>query len=156
MSWVYNHNLMIDKKMKIQIKRIDKTLPLPEYHTKGAVAFDLYSRLDGEILAGETKLFPANFIIKTPENYMLMISARSSLAKKKGLKMANGVGIIDQDYHGEDDEIHLLIHNYSSEKVQIIKGERIAQGMFVRVDKAVWEEVDSVDGDSRGGFGTTN
>lgn len=141
--------------MKIQIKRIDKTLPLPEYHTTGSVAFDLYSRVDDEIKAGETKLLPANFIIKIPENYMLLVAARSSLAKRKSLKMANGVGIIDQDYCGEEDEIHLLVHNYSNEDVRIERGERLAQAMFVRIDKAELEEVENMEENSRGGFGST-
>lgn len=141
--------------MKIQIKRIDKTLPLPKYHTKGSAAFDLYSRIDDNIKAGETKILPANFIIKIPERYMLLIAARSSLAKKKGLKLANGVGIIDQDYSGEDDEVHLLLHNYSNQDIQIEKGERLAQAMFVRIDKAELEEVEKMDFQSRGGFGST-
>ncbi|MFH1565429.1 MAG: dUTP diphosphatase [bacterium] len=141
--------------MKIKIKRIDKTLPLPKYHTAGAVAFDLYSRVDDNIKAGEIKLLPANFIIKTPNGYMLLVASRSSLAKKKSLKLANGVGIIDQDYCGEDDEIHLLLHNYSSQDVEIEKGERLAQAMFVRIDKAELEEVEEMDSKSRGGFGST-
>lgn len=141
--------------MQIKIKRIDKTLPLPMYHTNGSVAFDLYSRVDDNIMARETKLLPANFIIKIPEGYMLLVAARSSLAKKKGLKMANGVGIIDQDYSGEDDEIHLLLHNYSNQDVKIEKGERLAQAVFVRVGKAELEEVEKMDSESRGGFGST-
>lgn len=141
--------------MKIKIKRIDVTLPLPEYHTGGAVAFDLYSRIDETIPAQKTILLPANFIIKIPEGYMLLLAARSSLAKKKGLKMANGVGIIDQDYCGEEDELHLLLHNYTDQDVPIARGERLAQGIFVKIEKGEWEEVNTMNETSRGGFGTT-
>ncbi len=141
--------------MRVRIKRVDPTLPLPEYHTTGAVAFDLYSRTKETIAAGETKLLPTNLIIETPLGYMLMLAARSSLAKKKGLKMANGVGIIDQDYCGEADEIHLLVHNYSSRDVVVEVGERLAQGMFVRIERGEWEEVSTMQEINRGGFGST-
>lgn len=141
--------------MQVKIKRIDNTLPLPEYQTDGSVAFDLYSRIDETINAGETKLLPANLIIETPPGYMLMLAARSSLAKKKGLKMANGIGIIDQDYCGNDDEINLLAHNYTEQNVEIKKGDRLGQGVFVKIDKAQWEEVEEMNDKSRGGFGST-
>ncbi len=141
--------------MQIKIKRIDKSLPLPEYHTKGAVAFDFYCRIDETVLAGETKMLPTNFIIQTPPGYMLMIASRSSLAKKKGLKMANGIGIIDQDYCGEEDEIKLLVHNYTNTDVKIEAGERLGQGVFVKIEKGEWEEVEKMDDQSRGGFGST-
>lgn len=141
--------------MKINIKRIDSTLPLPEYHTSGAVAFDLYSRTEELIPAGKTQLLPANFIIKTPPGYMLLLAARSSLAKKKGLKMANSIGVIDQDYCGEEDELHLLLHNYTDQDVPVARGERLAQGIFVKIEKGEWEEVHTMNETSRGGFGTT-
>lgn len=141
--------------MEIKIKRIDTSLPLPEYKTKGAVAFDLYSRVDDSIAAKEIKLIPANLIIETPEGYMLMIAARSSLARKKGLMMANNVGIIDQDYCGENDELALLLYNFTDAEVTIEKGERLAQGIFVKIEKGMWNEVDIMNTESRGGFGTT-
>ena len=141
--------------MQIKIKRIDKSLPLPEYHTAGAVAFDFYSRIDATITPHDTAMLPSNFIIQTPSGYMLMIAARSSLAKKKGLKLANGIGVIDQDYCGETDEINLLIHNYTNQAVKIERGERLCQGVFVKIDKAQWEEVDKISDQSRGGFGST-
>lgn len=141
--------------MQISIKRIDNSLPLPEYHTSGAVAFDLYSRTEEIIPAGKTMLLPANFIIRIPEGYMLLLAARSSLAKKKGLKMANGVGIIDQDFCGEEDELHLLLHNYTDQDVPVARGERLAQGIFVKIEKGEWGEVPAMNAESRGGFGTT-
>ena len=73
------------KFMKIKIKRIDKTLPMPEYHTKGAVAFDLYSRIDVVIPAKILERLPTNIIVATPKGYMLEIKDRSSTLKKKGL-----------------------------------------------------------------------
>lgn len=141
--------------MEIKIKRIDTTLPLPEYKTKGAVAFDLYARLDEVIPAKGLKLIPTNFVIETPEGFMLMLTARSSLAKKKGLMMANSVGIIDQDYCGNNDELGLMLHNFTDTDVKIEKGERLAQGIFVKIEKGNWNEVENMESESRGGFGTT-
>ena len=141
--------------MKIHIKRIDKTLPLPKYQTGGSVAFDMYTRIEAHIPPGETALLPSNLIIKPPPGYMLMLAARSSLAKKRGLKMANGVGIIDQDYCGNEDEIHMLIHNFSKEGVDVARGDRLAQGIFVPITKATWDEHQEMNEENRGGFGTT-
>ncbi len=142
--------------LKVNIKRIDKSLPLPKYETAGAVAFDFLARETVDILPKEVKLIPGNIIVEIPKGYALIIAARSSTAKKKGLMLANGIGTIDQDYHGEEDEIKISIYNFSEQKVVVEKGERIAQGMFVRVDQIEWNEVDLMKKDSRGGFGSTD
>ncbi|MFA6386572.1 MAG: dUTP diphosphatase [Candidatus Paceibacterota bacterium] len=139
--------------MKIKIKRIDKSFPLPEYHTLGAVAFDLYSRIDAVILPKTLERLPTNVIIEIPKGYMLEIKDRSSTLKKKGLFVS--VGYIDNDYHGESDEILLQVYNMTDNDVTIEKGERLGQGVFVRVDIAEWEEVDIMSSSNRGGFGTT-
>ncbi|PIR04421.1 MAG: dUTP diphosphatase [Candidatus Magasanikbacteria bacterium CG11_big_fil_rev_8_21_14_0_20_39_34] len=141
--------------MQVNIKRIDSSLPLPEYQTEGAVAFDMYSRIEAKIPPGKTALLPTNLIIETPPGYMLMLAARSSLAKKRGLKLANGVGIIDQDYCGDTDEIYIHMHNFSETLVKISPGDRLVQGMFVPIEKATWKEQTRMNKESRGGFGTT-
>src|SRR3989344_7268004 len=139
--------------MKIKIKRIDKTLPLPEYHTNGAVAFDLYSRIDIIIPPRTLERLPTNIILATPKGYMLEIKDRSSTLKKKGLLVSTGY--IDNDYCGESDEILLQVYNLTNESVKVEKGERLGQGVFVKVEIAEWEETDTMDSNSRGGFGTT-
>jgi dUTP pyrophosphatase len=141
--------------MQVKIKRIDKELPLPQYQTPGAVAFDLYARVDKMIEPGEIKAVPANVIVRAPEGYMFMVAARSSLAKKKGLMLSNGIGVIDQDYCGPDDEVHILLYNFKKEPCEIKRGERLGQGIFVKIDKAEWEEDDQVDSPTRGGMGST-
>ena len=142
------------KNMKIKIKRIDKTLPLPEYHTDGAVAFDLYSRIDAIIPSKSLSRLPTNVIIATPKGYMLEIKDRSSTLKKKGLFVSTGY--IDNDYCGESDEILLQVYNLTDNEVKVEKEERLGQGVFVKIDKAIWEEVDIMDSNSRGGFGSTD
>ena len=139
--------------MKIKIKRIDNVLPLPEYQTSGAVAFDLYSRIDATILPKTVERLPANVIIEIPKGYMLEIKDRSSTLKKKGLLVTTGY--IDNDYHGELDEILLQVYNLTDSEVKVERGERIGQGVFVKIDIAEWEEVDTMKEESRGGFGST-
>ncbi len=141
--------------MKVKITRIDKSLPLPEYQTPGAVAFDLYSRLPMKIKPKEIALVPTNLIIQTPVNYMLSIVPRSSTPRKLGLSSPHGIGIIDQDYCGPDDEIMLQVYNFTDELVKINKGQRIGQGTFVKINKAKWQEIDDVKSGTRGGFGST-
>jgi dUTP pyrophosphatase len=138
----------------VNIKRIDTTLPLPIYATAGSVGFDLYSRVEQEIAGHVLALLPANVIVQTPPGYMLLLSMRSSTASRKGLLMPNGIGVVDQDYCGEGDELKLSVYNFRGESVTVLRGERIAQGIFVPVARAQWNEVSDV-GQGRGGFGST-
>ena len=140
--------------MKVRIKRIDKTLPLPEYKTAGAVAFDLASRVDIMILPQAIEHVPLNVAIEIPKGYMVMLAARSSLYKQ-GLRMINSVGIVDQDYCGNTDEYHAALQNFTDKPVTIKKGTRLVQGILKQHEKAEWDEVDDLDNNSRGGFGTT-
>lgn len=139
--------------MKVKIKRIDKSLPMPAYQTEGAVAFDLYSRIDAVIKPKTLERLPTNVVIAIPKGYMLEIKDRSSTLKKKGLLVSTGY--IDNDYCGDTDEILLQVYNITDEDVIVEKGERIGQGAFVRVDIGEWEEVENMDATNRGGFGTT-
>ena len=143
--------------MKVRIKRIDKTLPLPKYETEGAVAFDLIARETVTINPKEIKLIPANIIVEIPKGYVLIVASRSSTPRKKGLMLANSIAVIDQDYHGDKDEIMTQVYNFTEHPVTVERGEKISQAMFVRVDTVEWEEVNSeMRSGSRGGFGSTD
>lgn len=142
--------------MKIKIKRIDKKLPLPIYETAGSVGFDLLCRVDTMIPPGELALIPSNIIVETPAGYMLMVTLRSSTPKRKGLLKPHGVGIIDQDYCGDNDEIMIQVYNFSKDTVKIDRAEKIGQGIFVRIDHFEWDEIDDMGCKSRGGFGSTS
>lgn len=142
--------------MNVRIKRIDTTLDLPMYHTSGAVGFDLIAREEVRIPAKSIGLVPNNIVVEIPEGYMLILANRSSTAKKKGLMSANGIGIIDQDYCGNEDELKTLFYNMTDEEVCIERGERLSQCVFVKIGIAEWTEVDSMQKDTRGGFGTTD
>ncbi len=139
--------------MDVNIKRIDPTLPMPEYLTPGAIAFDLYARERMEILPGAVERIPTNFVIEIPKGYMLLLRDRSSTAKRKGLNAT--AGFVDQDFCGDTDEILFQVHNFTTSTVVVERGERIGQAAFVAIEKPTWHEVDSMKNTSRGGFGTT-
>lgn len=141
--------------MKIRIYKKDTTVPLPAYQTAGSVAFDLSPSEDMTIPPGEIRLIPTGLVICTPPDHMFIIAARSSTPLKKGLVLANGIGIIDQDYCGPDDEIRLQVRNFTDKPVEIKKGDRLAQGLFLQLDRVEWEEVATLPEKSRGGFGST-
>lgn len=139
--------------MKIKIKRVDKTLPLPKYETAGAVAFDFVVREKTVIAPRSVGRAPSNVIIEIPEGHLLFIKDRSSTASKKGLLIT--AGIIDQDYCGEDDENLIQFYNPGDKEVVIERGERVAQGIFIKISTAQWEEVEKMKSKNRGGFGST-
>jgi dUTP pyrophosphatase len=141
---------------KVRIKRIDKSLPIPSYQTKGSIAFDLYAREDVTIQPKQIERVPANVIVETPPGYLLMLASRSSTPSKKGLTKPHGVGIIDQDYSGDNDELLVQFYNFTDEATKIEKGERIAQAVFIQADRLQFEEVDTMDNQDRGGFGSTS
>ncbi|MCA9371044.1 MAG: dUTP diphosphatase [Candidatus Peregrinibacteria bacterium] len=141
--------------MKVRIQRIDPALPLPKHESAGAVGFDLVTRQTTVIEPGAIGLVPGNVIVQVPEGYALLVIPRSSLPRKKALVCPHSIGVIDQDYHGPEDELLVQVQNISSEPVVVERGERIAQGMFVKVEQAKWEEVNDHGAETRGGFGST-
>jgi dUTP pyrophosphatase len=142
--------------MKVRIKRIDKTLPLPVYETEGAVGFDIVSRTETTIEAKSVGRIPGNLVVEVPKGYALIVASRSSTPKKKSLSTPHGIGVIDQDYNGPEDELLVQVYNFSDAPVEVKRGEKIAQGIFVRVDSAQWEESELLGTKTRGGFGSTD
>lgn len=141
--------------MKVKIKRLDSAVKLPEYQTAGSVCFDLEAREDRTIEPGQIDLIPTGLVVETPPGYMLLLASRSSGPKKHGLMMPHGIGIIDQDYSGDEDELLIQMYNFTKEPVTVKQGTRIAQGGFVRIDRGEWDEVEGSMGSSRGGLGST-
>jgi len=141
--------------MKVRIKRVDASLPLPVYETGGAVGFDILCREGTTIEPKSIGRIPGNVIVKVPEGYALVIALRSSTPKKKQLLCPHGIGVIDNDYCGPEDEVMVQVYNFSDQPAEVKRGEKIAQGMFVKVEKAEWEEAETMKGKSRGGLGST-
>lgn len=141
--------------MKISIQRVDETLPMPKYESTGAVCFDFITRSDTVIKSKSLGLVPGNIIVKIPKGYALLVAPRSSTPRKKGLFIPHGIGIIDNDYCGPKDEIQVQVYNISGKSVIVKRGERIAQGLFVKIGYAKFREIKINKKSSRGGFGST-
>ena len=93
--------------MRLKIKRLNAAVGLPEPATAGAAGFDLAAAVDIEIPAHSIRLVGTGLVIAVPDGHFLGIFARSSTPLKRGLMVANGVGIIDADYCGPADEIKI-------------------------------------------------
>lgn len=140
--------------MKLKIKRFDKSLPLPVHKTAGAVAVDLYSRIDMEIKPKEITYIPMNVAIEIPDGYFILMAPRSS-AHKFGLTSANGVGVFDRDFCGDGDEYGFIAYNFTDHTVNIEKGTRLCQLLLIKCENFEFEEVETMNNSDRGGFGTT-
>jgi len=140
--------------MKVSIRQVDKNIPLPEYKTAGAAASDCAVREDAIIPPHSTAYVPLNFALKPPPGHWVLMAARSSL-HKRGLMLANSIGVFDEDFSGDEDEYVAVLLNFTNESVAVKKGDRLTQIIFVPYDKVEWKEVDTLGNSTRGGFGTT-
>lgn len=140
--------------MKVPVRRVDKEISLPEYKTAGAAAMDCSVREDIVVPARSTVLVPLNVALKPPRGHFVLLAARSSL-HKRGLMMANGIGIGDEDFAGDGDEYRAALYNVTDIAVELKKGDRVVQMLILPVDRVEWNEVDSLGEKERGGFGTT-
>jgi dUTP pyrophosphatase len=140
--------------MHVKITRLDPSLPLPAYATAGAAGFDLAAAHDVDVPPRAIRLVGTGLVMKVPDGHFLAIVARSSTPLKRGLMVANSVGIVDSDYCGPADEIKIQVINVTDAHVVVRRGDRIAQGLILRAPQVTFEEVETV-GASRGGFGST-
>lgn len=141
--------------MRLKIKRLDAGVGLPEPATGGAAAFDLASAVDVDIPPRSIRLVGTGLVIAVPDGYFLGIFARSSTPLKRGLMVANGVGVVDADYCGPADEIKIQLLNFTDAPVPIKRGDRLAQGIVLPCPRIEWEEVAEMSVPTRGGFGST-
>lgn len=141
--------------MRIRIRRLHPHVSLPAYHTNGSAAFDLAASEPVSVAPGEMSLIPTGLVIEVPQGMFLGVFARSSTPLKRGLVVANGVGIVDSDYCGPGDEVRIAVLNVTSAQVTINRGDRIAQGVILPAPRVSWEEVGELKANSRGGFGAT-
>ncbi len=144
--------------IRIKVKRLPsaKDIELPSYATPGSVGLDLRAAVDDKVVLepGERALIPTGIILEIPEGYEGQIRPRSGLAVKKGITVLNSPGTIDADYRGE---IKVILINLGEEKVEIKRGDRVAQLIIAPVVKADIEEVEDLSETVRGngGFGST-
>ena len=140
--------------LTVHISRIHPDAQLPAYESRDAAAFDLASVATVTVEPGKVALIPTGLVIRVPLRMFLGIFARSSTPVKRGLMIANGVGVIDPDYCGPTDEIKIAVMNFTDEEVTIRPGDRVAQGIFLDAAQVQWAEGEPAT-HSRGGFGST-
>ena len=139
----------------VRIHRLDPAVPLPKYETAGAAGFDLASSVDMTVEPGVVTLVPTGLVMEVPAGHFLGVFARSSTPLKRGLMVANGVGVVDSDYCGPKDEIRIEVYNFTSKTVSIARGDRLAQGIIMPFVRAEWREDSTPTRATRGGFGAT-
>src|SRR5258706_2908205 len=141
----------------IEVKIVNTTSnALPEYATHGSSGMDIRVDIDIPVTLQplERVLIPTGLFIELPEGYEAQIRPRSGLAIKQGITCLNTPGTIDADYRGE---IKIILINLSQEPQTLQHGERIAQMIISKVEKAVLVLVDALNDTQRGngGFGHT-
>lgn len=141
--------------LQVLITRLDPELPLPTYAKGGDAGADVVSRIDITLEPGERALVPTGVAIALPDGYVALAHPRSGLAIKHGVTMVNSPGTIDAGYRGELQII--LINHDPRESVTFKRGDRIAQLLFQKVERAEFLEVEVLPGSNRGsdGFGST-
>ena len=117
--------------MQLTITRLSPDVPFPAYATAGSAAFDLAASAAVEVPPHGIALVPTGLVVRVPPGHFLAIFARSSTPLKRGLMVANGVGVVDSDYCGPDDEVRVQVINVTGNAVQIAAGDRIAQAMVL-------------------------
>lgn len=139
----------------IPVQQIDPDLPLPGYAHPGDAGADLYAAEDAVIAPGERKLVRTGVAVALPEGYVGLVHPRSGLAVKKGLTVLNAPGTVDAGYRGEI--LVNLINHDPSNIAKIVRGDRIAQLVVQRVERAHFHGVEKLSDSVRGtgGHGST-
>lgn len=145
-------------KLEVKIK-LTRGMSAPEYATEGSAAVDLRAAIDEgsrvTIEPGARALIPTGVhIAPESKNVVGIVAGRSGLGVKKGVSLANGIGVIDSDYRGE---VHVCLINHGEDPFTVERGDRIAQLMFMPVCAAAFTVCDELDDTERGtgGFGST-
>ena len=143
------------KNLQVLITRLDESIPLPTYAKGGDAGADIVSRLDITLKPGERALVPTGISIALPDGYAAFVHPRSGLAIKHGVTMVNAPGTVDAGFRGELQCI--MINHDPLESISFKKGDRIAQLVIQKVERAEFVEVKDLPGSGRGtgGFGST-
>ncbi len=129
-------------------------LPLPRYMTPGAAGLDLLADEPVSLAPGERRLVPTGLALEIPPGYEAQVRPRSGLAMRHGVGMVNAPGTVDSDYRGE---VGVLLVNHGQERVDLARGDRVAQLVIAPVVQATLVEVGELARTERGdgGFGST-
>lgn len=129
-------------------------LELPDYQSEGAAGMDVRAAEERMLQPGETALIPTGFAIAVPVGFEAQLRPRSGLALKNGMTLLNSPGTIDSDYRGP---VGVILTNLGHEPFYVHRGDRIAQMVIAKVERAEWEIVESLEETQRGecGFGSS-
>ena len=137
--------------MKVLITQLDTGLPMPKYAKPGDAGADIYSAIDITIEPGQRAIVPTGIAIALSDGYAAFVHPRSGLAIKYGVGLVNAPGTIDAGFRGEISVI--VINHDQSESFEIKRGDRIAQLVFQRVERAEFVSVQELPGSTRSGSG---
>jgi dUTP diphosphatase len=139
----------------VLLHRLDPELPLPAYAHPGDAGADLVAAVDVELPPGERAVVPTGVAIALPNGYAAFIHPRSGLGARLGVTIVNAPGTVDAGYRGEIKVT--LLNTDARDTVRFRRGDRIAQMVVQKVEKAVFHEVTALPGSARGadGFGST-
>lgn len=141
--------------VEILIRRLDPDVPVPSYAHPGDAGADLTTTVDVSLAPGERFLVPTGISLALPDGYVALVHPRSGLAARCGVSIVNAPGTVDAGYRGE---VKVLLVNLDPrEPVALRRGDRIAQLVVQRVERARFVEVDRLPGSARGdgGYGST-
>ena len=141
--------------LEIAVQLLDPGLPLPAYAHPGDAGADLVTAVDVTLEPGERALVPTGIAVALPEGYVALVHPRSGLAARHGLSIVNTPGTIDAGYRGE---IKVLLVNHDlREPITLKRGDRIAQLVVQRFERAAFLAVDHLPESARGsgGYGST-
>jgi len=144
-----------DAPLRLLVRRLDPTLPLPGYAREGDAGLDLQAAEAATLEPGARALVPTGLAIAIPAGYAAFVLPRSGLALRHGLTCLNTPGLVDAGYR---DEIRVLLSNHdSAEPFKVSRGDRVAQLVIQRFEAVEWHEVDDLDDSERGlgGWGST-
>ena len=133
------------------MQRLDHELPLPSYAHPGDAGADLVSTVDLVLAPGERALVPTGIAVALPTGYVALVHPRSGLAARHGLSIVNTPGTVDSGYRGEIKV--LLINHDPREPIELRRGDRIAQLVVQRFERALFVEVGELPDSVRGGGG---
>lgn len=141
--------------VQILITRVDSSVAMPTYAKGGDAGADISTRIDFTLAPGERQLIPTGISIALPSGYVALVHPRSGLALRDGITLVNSPGTIDAGYRGEISCV--LINHDPTQSVSFKKGDRIAQLVIQRVERAEFIELSELPGSvrSQGGFGST-
>jgi dUTP pyrophosphatase len=144
-----------DERLTVLLQRLDPDLPRPAYSRDGDAGADIVTAVDAELAPGQRAVLPTGIAIALPDGYAAFVHPRSGLAARAGLALVNAPGTIDSGFRGE---IKVIVVNLDPvEPIVLHRGDRIAQLVFQRVERAAFAEVDELPASERGqnGHGST-